>query len=234
MDNLETLIAEVPRPEPSEALDRRIELLLAESRPAPARRSYRRRWLAGLAAAAAVAIACWLSSEPGVSLAQMQAAVQSKPWVHLTRKGLPADSPERHEIWLSVPRDVIATVDNEMIRYTDLRLGTITQYVAKRKQLVRVPVGQFDAYRAQSEMSFLSSIFRGEEPASQQFGHNRIVGRKQRLVEEDGRKWREYEIELEAGRRGQKVDTDDSCRSRDQPAGGHDGHCSRGFDRIRL
>lgn len=131
-------------------------------------------------------------------------------------------------------RDVIATVDNEMIRYTDLRLGTITQYVAKRKQLVRVPVGQFDAYRAQSEMSFLSSIFRGEEPASQQFGHNRIVGRKQRLVEEDGRKWREYEIELEAGRRGQKVDTDDSCRSRDQPAGGHDGHCSRGFDRIRL
>ena len=51
-------------------------------------------------------------------------------------------------------------------------------------------------------MSVLNSIFRGEEPRGQRFGHDRIVGRKQRSVEEGGHNWLEYEIELQ---RGEKV-----------------------------
>ena len=234
MDNLETWIAEMPRPEPSEVLDRRIELLLAESRPALPRRSNRRKWLAGLAAAAAVAVACWLSSEPGVSLAQMQAAVQSKPWVHLTRKGLPADSPERHEIWLSVPRDVIATVDNGMIRYTDLRLGTSPNTLRRGRKSFAVRSASSTRYRLNRGWAH-SSIFRGDRLAKPAVRpQSDRGGRKQRLIKKKMATSGGICDRARAGRRGQKVDTDDSCRSRDRPAGDHEGYRSRGSDRIRL
>jgi len=176
----------------------------AQARPARAPRFSRRRWLAGLAAAAAVAAACWLLWQPGAGWAKMQSAVQSKPWVHLTCKDLPADSHGRLEMWLSHPRSVYAIhahgLDGGMIRYTDLRLGIRTQYDPASKQLIRLPVGD-DADAIQSVMTLLNSIFRGEEPRGERFGDQRIVGRKQRSVEEDGRKWLEYELTLERGQK---------------------------------
>ena len=115
-------IGPVPLP-PGPSTLATVDPLLAQSRPARAARSSRRRWLAGLAAAAAVAATCWLLWQPGVSLAQMQAAVQSKPWVHLTAQNLPEESRQRHEMWLSYPRGIGATVHAEMIGFTDLLWG---------------------------------------------------------------------------------------------------------------
>ena len=164
MDNLETLIAAVPRPEPSEALDRRIELLLAEARPAPPRRPHRRKWLAGLAAAAAVArllVVLRTGREPGPDAGGR--AKQTVGSLDEQRPGSRIGPAARDLALRSARRDRPCRQGDDPLQRP--AAGTITVYVAKRR--TSSGCRSSSSSRMNPSVDYLaSSVFRGDGPAA--------------------------------------------------------------------
>ena len=209
MDELERLIARVPRPEASTALDRRIELLVEDNavnvveRPQrlPAGRG-RRLWLPGLAAMAAIVAMFFYGVRPESTWAQVAAAVQGKPWIRMTLADAPPKSQFWGELWFSLSRDMAASrlggPDGESVSFTDLQAGIEYNFDSKSKTLVRLRSTEMSSF--QSLLPLLRSLLRGEQPAPESFGGGRIGERKQRKVEEDGKSWSEFEFEVLHGR----------------------------------
>jgi len=209
VDELERLIARVPRPEASTALDRRIELLVEDNavnvveRPQrlPAGRG-RRLWLPGLAAMAAIVAMFFYGVRPESTWAQVAAAVQGKPWIRMTLADAPPKSQFWGELWFSLSRDMAASrlggPDGESVSFTDLQAGIEYNFDSKSKTLVRLRSTEMSSF--QSLLPLLRSLLRGEQPAPESFGGGRIGERKQRKVEEDGKSWSEFEFEVLHGR----------------------------------
>ena len=104
----------------------------------PPRTLGRRVWF-GVSAAAAATIAAaliWWSFLPGVSLADVAAAVLKQPWIHVTETD---PSGGKNELWYSPVKDVSAWHDKDWIEYRDHRVRVYYAYDLHDKVLYRVP-----------------------------------------------------------------------------------------------
>lgn len=199
MSDIEQLISRVPRPEPSEALDRRIATLLRQSDRRPTLRRHRRAWMVGVASVAAACAIWWLSSlRPSQSWAQVAEAIHRQPWIHLKTTD-PANA--TNELWLSFPRDVAASRrradDAETVSFIDYRTGVKYEYERPAKKLLRLPVSEVDQNSFQSLSGLFRAIFRGDASLGPDFALDWISSEKRQMVEEQGRKWLDYELQLE-------------------------------------
>jgi hypothetical protein len=87
-----------------------------------------------------------------------------------------------------------------MVRFTDFRAGVKYEYDSKAKSLSRLPVSGEAAESFQSMSALFRGLLRGESPQGDRFAEDRIVGRKEHSVEENGQKWLDYELELQRGK----------------------------------
>jgi hypothetical protein len=166
---------------------------LVSVRRARPRKSWRAwRWCAagvGIVLAAAVAFV-QLPLQPRFVWAQVVQAVHERPWIH----GIARDSQGIvDEFWLSLPRELAATRHGDFVRHDDLRAGIRYEFDARKRLLVRRPVGDVGEFESVARM--FRAIFRGDTDVEIGSGH-RITKRDRRSIHVDGRDWLEYEWAL--------------------------------------
>ena len=110
---------------------------------------------------------------------------------------------QSQETWLSFPRNIGATRGGEMVRYDDYRSGICYQYDSQQKKLLRLSASDHAAKEIESTEGLFQAIFRGHAIREEDwFPGARIVKQRQRTVNEQGRRWILYELELELERQG--------------------------------
>jgi hypothetical protein len=149
--------------------------------------------VAGLAAAILVSVLLWNKRE-GVAWAQVTEAVRAMPWIHM--KAVAGEGQSR-ESWISFSRDICAMRDENLVQYADLRSGIRYEYDLPQKKLYRLSVNNGAAEEIESVEGLFQAIFRGDAIREGDLFRLRIVKQRQRTVNEQGRRWILYELELE-------------------------------------
>jgi hypothetical protein len=166
------------------------------------RRSRRRWWarvggwsLAGTAVVVLLAIA-WLAQRPKDAWAEVAAAIEKMPWVHLKS----VDPEGRvHESWFSPSQEIIAWRSPEGTTHEDLRAGIRHAFDLKTNCLSRVPIYGSDSASSLETIGHL--IAQRQVPVGAHFSGFEVVEQASRVVDVDGRPWRDFEFTLKRGRR---------------------------------
>ena len=119
-------------------------------------------------------------------------------WIHCTTRDR---SIETSDLWFSFPRDIAASrrgiPGQEIVSFTDLRAGVKCEYDPKANKIFRLPTREWEREEFLAFAAMFRAIFRGEPPPGDHFAGDRIVGKTQRTVEENGQTWIEHELRLE-------------------------------------
>ncbi len=127
-------------------------------------------------------------------------AIGGKTWIHIVTAN---KGKQPHEIWLSFPRDVAASRDDNHARYDDLRTGVSYQYVPQDNKLFRCSVGAMAAESFRSTAGVFQAIFRGDVSLGERFFNLEIVTQRKRTVDDRGQTWIEYELDFDSPNRAQ-------------------------------
>lgn len=150
---------------------------------------------AGTAAALAI-VALFHFQSSATAWAQMAKAVNGKPWMRFIKKE--TEQEPAKELWLSFPREIAAMRLLDYIRYDDYRAGVRYEYNPQLgmqlgvKKLFRLQA--LDGALYQSVITTFRAIARGDDDVGKQFGELHISTHCQRTVEEQGKRWVEYEL----------------------------------------
>ncbi len=166
---------------------------------------FRRRVWIGMAAAAATVLivsGALLVMRPQVSFADVVAAVQLLPWIHISDTDV---NGEKREIWYSTMNDISATCDKGWIEYFDHKLKIHYSYDIGEKVLYRVPESvprRADGYAEVAET--LRLLLQAPRPANKPFDNLKFLGRvgadmelidqSSSRVEEGGREWLDFHL----------------------------------------
>ncbi len=124
----------------SQLADFRTNLAERQSRPSAWSIASRRRiWLGVTATAAAVVVIASmvvLVLRPQVSFADVVAAIQRLPWIHVS---ITNPGGEKREVWYSAKDDVSASRSKDWTEYYDHKLKVHYSYDVGEKVLYRVP-----------------------------------------------------------------------------------------------
>ncbi len=166
---------------------------------------FRRRVWVGVAAVATTVLivsGAFLVMRPRVSFAEVVAAVQRLPWIHVSATDV---NGEKREIWYSTVNDISATRDKGWIEYFDHKLKIHYSYDVDEKVLYRVPES---APRRAGEFvqiaETLRLVLQTERPANNPFDNLKFMGRvgadmelidqSSSRVEEGGREWLDFHL----------------------------------------
>ena len=99
---------------------------------------------------------------------------------------------------MSFFREVAAQQGGDLVRYDDYRTGIRYEYDVRAKKLFRLSTSR-DAEAFKSMADVFRAIFRGDATVGEQFAELSIAKQKKRTINEAGRRWIEYELELKRG-----------------------------------
>jgi len=152
-------------------------------------------WLAvaGTAAVVLAALLFFSLQPPSIAWSQVVEAARAMPWIHM--KAVSRDGRSMMETWLSFPRKVAATRDRETVGYDDFRSEVRYEYNLQQKKLYRLTTRDAEQLKAAEE--YFAAIMQGNVPREDEhFFGLRIVKKRQRTVNERGRRSIVYEFEL--------------------------------------
>ena len=175
-------------------------LVLRKAIPAVQRTNHR-RWLvrfggwslAGISVLVLLTIG-WLAQRPKNAWAEVVDAMQKKPWVHL--KSVDSEGRVR-ETWFSPSQQIIACRFPKLTSHENLRVGTRHELDIKTNSVFRLPIHGTDSASTLETIGQL--ILRGEPTIGADFSGFRIVEQDSRVVDNDLRVWREFELKLKRG-----------------------------------
>jgi hypothetical protein len=154
----------------------------------PSGKHRRRVWFLSIGVAAALLVVVVFHLQPSKSAwAQVAEAVHGKPWMRCINN-------EGKTIWLSFPRKIAAMQDGALARYDDYGAEVRYEYRPDKKKLFRLSASDTAAY--QSMATFFQAIFRGDKDVGDQFAELHIGKRSQQTIEEQGKKWLIYKLEV--------------------------------------
>lgn len=217
IDHIEELLEPTLRADVPDEVQQRLRSQLADFRAnlAEKRRppvawlteSRRTVWLGLGATAAAVALMASLTTillRPQVSFADVVAAIQQFPWVHVSATDVDG---ETRELWYSPRDDLSASRSKDWIEYRDHKLRVYYSYDVREGILYRVPehtAMRSDYYAVFAEA--LQTVLRGERPTEKPFDSLKFLGReganmelleqKLKRVEEGGQQWLDYRLAI--------------------------------------
>ena len=165
----------------------------------------RRVWFGVSAAAAAmiaVAALIWWSLLPGVSLADVAAAVLRQPWIHVTETD---PNGGKNEFWYSPVKDVSAWHDKDWIEYRDHRARLYYAYDLHDKVLYRVPEEmQRSMEHFASMIASVRVLLQSKQPVDNPLEHlgfleseqtrYEVVKQEFEKVSQDDREWLDYHL----------------------------------------
>jgi hypothetical protein len=194
--------AESPRPEMSAQFRDRLRcVVLAEAdrlaRPAAKKLAVVFSAAAGIAAIVFVAVVL-LIQRPAMTWAEVIGAVREKPWVH----GKIVDPPGHSgEMWFSAGRQIVAHTEEGSVIFDDLAQGVRAEYDPKKKVIVRTSLSELLKQDARSFQGVFAAILRGETKLGSPFAgaHASDLNQTMRRVDEGGRQWLEYELNVDFG-----------------------------------
>jgi hypothetical protein len=199
-ERLEELIGQCDwtLPAPDEAFVGRLRAeVLGQVQEAPAtspiRRTTRRlfvRYLIAGGVAAAVLCAFWLRTPS--SWAQVQEALNSRPWIHMRAK---LDDGETHENWLSIPQQKIAFRVGPTARYLDVRNDLQFDYEESRGTVIRAPHRPIQS--PESMFAIFQQLLQGKQPNVAEVEHAKVLDTRSRTVIENGKEWLDVELTLQ-------------------------------------
>jgi hypothetical protein len=161
----------------------------------PRSRWVRRAWLLAVGAAAVVIVAVVFQFQSStLAWAQVVQTVRTMPWIHIKAVGGDAKSRGMRETWVSYSREIAAVDGGDLIAYSDYRSGIGYEYDARKKTLYRLAAVGTEHFKA--EAAFFEAILRGDAIRSEDMLGPRVVKQRQRTVEEQGRRWIVYELEI--------------------------------------
>jgi hypothetical protein len=157
-------------------------------------RSWRRAAVvaAGLAAAMLFGVLLW-SRQEGVAWAEVAKAVRALPWIHIKAVGGKGES---QETWLSFSRNVYAMHYGNTTRYDDYRSGVRHDYDRRQKIVYRLSVNDHTDTDRETLESLFQTILRGNAIPAEGLLGSHLIKQRQRTVNEQGRRWILYELEL--------------------------------------
>lgn len=210
-ERLDELLGQCERetPAPHDEFSARLRAtLLAETRAvgvgsAPSQaRHHSRRTFARVAIAAGIAVAVlwsfWLRTPS--SWAQVQAALNSKPWIHLRAK---LDDGTTQENWISILQQRAAFRAGPSARYSDVRNDLQFDYEPSRGTVVRTPLRASQS--PDSMLALFDQVLRGKNPEVSELDHAKVIETRSRKVLDDGKEWLDVELTLQ--RRGADLAT---------------------------
>jgi hypothetical protein len=146
------------------------------------------------AGAACLVLALWFF-QPADLWADVVKAVQAKPWIHGTLQAVqPGQS---REFWISTSRAVGGSRSTEEICYFDDRLRITHRYEPQKKILYRLPASAADLGQGQQLLEIFQGLFRGDAELKAQLAGLILKNQKRMQMENDGRRWDEYELVFE-------------------------------------
>lgn len=178
--------------------------------PTGARRAGRwaglaRRWrlLASCVAAALLVAAAGLALRPQASFAEVQAAVQRQPWIHV--RTLYADQ-STSEAWFSPGRNISASRGRGAVRYDDFRLQVYYSYDPQEQVLYRAPIAGRTSAASEFESigQGIKLLLQGDGPPEKPLTHLGFLGPErekltvldqsvEKFIEQD-RSWLDYRL----------------------------------------
>jgi len=184
----------------SQMADFRLKLAERHSRRSKSSIAFRRRMLIGSVAAAAmllVAISILWVLRPQASFADVIAAVQRLPWIHVS---ITNPDGKKREVWYSAKDDVSASRSKDWIEYYDHKLKVYYSYDVGEEVLYRVPE---HTPRRANEYALIAEALRlvlgGNRPTEKPFKNLEFLGQEgsnmelldQTLnrVDESGHQW---------------------------------------------
>ncbi|MCX7424756.1 MAG: hypothetical protein NTW96_03885 [Planctomycetia bacterium] len=201
-----------PKVEPDAGHVERVRRLLldqTETSRRPARWLRRVALLAGVGIAAAVLVA--LFPWPGgqsVGWAQVVEAVRARPWIHgvitaadgekgkSDKEDGKDDEGKRGEMWYSPTMAVAASRYGKTVTFDNLRSKTRETYDPARGSIVRTPLPEMIAGEVQLYDAMLRGILGGKTDIGSRLPDAEVVDQRRREIEQDGRKWIEYELAI--------------------------------------
>lgn len=175
----------------------------SRSGPPPARSTKLRVFARGLIAAgiaAAVLTTFWLRTPS--SWAQVQEALNLKPWIHLRTK---LDDGRVHENWISLSQQKSAFRVGPTAQYIDVRGDLQFDYEESRGTVIRAPHQPIQS--PESMFVLFQQLLQGKQPNVEEIQHNKVLETRSRKVVEDGREWLDVEFTL------QHIEADPAMRS---------------------
>ena len=130
---------------------------------------------------------------------QMTEAVREKPWIRMK------DKRHESEVWFSFSQDIAAQRSKWLVRYDDYQKGLRHEYDPREKKLLCLPLSMHDAGSFQSLVAVFQAIFRGDATVGEQLAEDSIVRQRMQTVEDRGRSWIQYELELQRGNQTDSV-----------------------------
>lgn len=156
-------------------------------------RSRPRMFARGLLAAgiaAAVLSAFWLRTPS--SWAQVEEALNSKPWIHLRAK---LDDGKVHDNWISLPQQKSAFRVGPTAQYIDVREDLQFDYEESRGTVIRAPHRPIQS--PESMFVLFGKLLQGKQPNVEEIQHSEVLETRSRKVVENGREWIEVEFMLQ-------------------------------------
>ncbi len=120
--------------------------------------------------------------------------VGDKPWIRLKAVGT-GDWP--FESWFSFPRNTAAQHKGDYYRFDDFRTDVRYEYNAHNKKLFRLTTSDEKSFQSLGE--FFQAIFRGDSEVGDRLAEVPIVKQSKQTVEENGKEYVLYELELQRG-----------------------------------
>ena len=153
------------------------------------------RMLARCAIAASIAVAVLYSFWPRTPTvwAQVQDAIDSKPWIRMRAKL--ADGTTR-ENWISIPGKKTAFRVGPTAQYIDVGSDVRFDYDESRGTIIRAPLQP--GFGANSLMAFFHEMTRGMYPTPDEIERARVLEKRNRKVVENDKEWLDVELVLQS------------------------------------
>lgn len=126
------------------------------------------------------------------SWAEVVKSLQSVPWIRLSGQR----ENDKMETWVSLPREVLASRNAELVRFESFRTGVRHEFHAKDSLIYQAPIN--DQRDFSSVSTIFQSIFRQDDNVGDDFIGSRIAKQARTSVQESGEKWIDYELTLQA------------------------------------
>jgi len=160
----------------------------------PPRGWMRSLWPMAAVTAATVVFLLLPSQDVGVQAwAQVEKALRSRSWIHSE-----AALPDGGEIqtWISPKRSVAAVKSGEWVLFDDYRAGLRHEYVPDQETIIRSQIHDIFKEHFKSMVQIFAALFQGEERLSVTGEETTIIAQERREIEDGGRKWIEFHVEL--------------------------------------
>lgn len=149
------------------------------------------RYLVAAGIAAAVLFALWLRTPS--TWAQMQDALNSRPWIHLRAK---LDDGSTHDNWISLTQQKAAFRVGPTARYIDVLRDLQFDYDESRGTVIRAPRRPIQS--PDSMFVLFQQLLQGKSPSIDEIQHSKVLATRSRRVIENAKEWLEVELTLQS------------------------------------